>query len=123
MGTAQTASGPIEQGRSTQMEQAHPEQPHEDAETALIPSTEVLEAEPPAPLRGLVSSLPVEVSVAVPLRDFRLRNLLALAPGVLVESEWEHGDDLPLACGDVQLAWTEFEVIDMQLAVRLTRLA
>ena len=55
--------------------------------------------------------------------DFRVRNLLALAPGTVVESQWEHGDDVPLASGDVQLAWSEFEVVDTQLAVRLTRLA
>jgi hypothetical protein len=30
---------------------------------------------------------------------------------------------MPLAAGDVQLAWSEFEVVDTLLAVRLTRLA
>jgi hypothetical protein len=30
---------------------------------------------------------------------------------------------LPLAAGDVQLAWSEFEVLDTKLAVRVTRLA
>lgn len=75
------------------------------------------------PRDSAASALPVTVNVAIPLRGFRLRNLLALAPGVLLESEWEQGEDLPLACGDVQLAWTEFEVIDVQLAARLTRLA
>jgi hypothetical protein len=29
---------------------------------------------------------------------------------------------MPLAAGDVQLAWSEFEVINTQMAVRLTRL-
>jgi hypothetical protein len=29
---------------------------------------------------------------------------------------------MPLASGQVQLAWSEFEVIDSQLAVRVTRL-
>jgi hypothetical protein len=67
--------------------------------------------------------LPVELDVAVPLKDFRVKNLLALAPGVVVESQWGHAEDVPLASGDVQLAWTEFEVIETQLAVRLTRLA
>jgi flagellar motor switch/type III secretory pathway protein FliN len=67
--------------------------------------------------------LPVELDVAVPLRDFRVKNLLALAPGAVVESQWGHAEDVPLSSGDVQLAWTEFEVIETQLAVRLTRLA
>ena len=33
------------------------------------------------------------------------------------------GDDVPVAAGPVQLAWAEFEVMDSQLAVRVTRLA
>jgi len=70
-----------------------------------------------------VALLPVELDVAVPVRDFRVRNLLALEPGQLIESQWGHGEDVPLASADVQLAWTEFEVVETQLAVRITRLA
>jgi hypothetical protein len=51
-----------------------------------------------------------------------VRSLLALEPGHLIESQWGNGVDVPLASGNVQLAWSEFEVIDLQLAVRLTRL-
>jgi flagellar motor switch/type III secretory pathway protein FliN len=69
----------------------------------------------------LVLRLPVELDVAVPVREFRVRNLLALAPGELIESQWGNGIDLPLAAGDVQLAWTEFEVVETKLAVRITR--
>jgi hypothetical protein len=29
---------------------------------------------------------------------------------------------MPLAAGEVQLAWSEFEVVDAQIAVRVTRL-
>jgi flagellar motor switch/type III secretory pathway protein FliN len=70
-----------------------------------------------------VSLLPVELDVAVPVRGFRVRNLLALEPGQLIESQWGNGDDVPLTSGEVQLAWSEFEVIDTLLAVRITRLA
>ena len=70
-----------------------------------------------------VARLPVELDVSVPVRNFRVRNLLALEPSHLIESGWGHGEDVPLAAGDVQLAWSEFEVIDTQLAVRMTRLA
>ena len=59
----------------------------------------------------------------MPVRDFRVRNLLALEAGVIVASQWSHGDDLPLAAGDVQLAWTEFEVVVNTLAARITRIA
>jgi flagellar motor switch/type III secretory pathway protein FliN len=72
---------------------------------------------------GPVARLPVELDVAIPIRDFRVRNLLALKPGEVIESQWTGGEDLPLAAGDVQLAWSEFEVIDSELAVRITRLA
>jgi len=81
------------------------------------------EPEDPIPLSAPVSLLPVELDVAVPVREFRVRNLLALQPGQLIESQWGNGEDLPLASGDVQLAWSEFEVIEAQLAVRITRLA
>jgi flagellar motor switch/type III secretory pathway protein FliN len=92
------------------------------ASQALVPATPEHEETEPVALSGPVARLPVELDVAVPVRDFRVRNLLALAPGQVVASQWSNGDDLPLASGDVQLAWAEFEVIDTQLAVRVTRL-
>jgi flagellar motor switch/type III secretory pathway protein FliN len=67
--------------------------------------------------------LPVELQVMVPVREFRVRHLLAMAPGEVIETLWGHGEDLPLSSGDVQLAWSEFEVVDNRLAVRVTRLA
>jgi flagellar motor switch protein FliM len=93
------------------------------AEQALVPSPH-----PPAEgaaginLTAAVARLPVELDVAVPVREFRVRNLLALEPGQVIETEWAHGEDMPLASGEVQLAWSEFEVVDLQLAVRVTRL-
>jgi flagellar motor switch/type III secretory pathway protein FliN len=89
---------------------------------ALVPAPQAMEPEAVIPANGLALRLPVELEVAIPLRNFRVRNLLALASGVVVESQWMHGDDVPLGSGDVQLAWSEFEVLDTQLAVRLTRL-
>jgi flagellar motor switch protein FliN/FliY len=67
--------------------------------------------------------LPVGLAVSVPVREFRVRHLLAMAPGELIETQWGHEEDVPLSSGDVQLAWTEFEVVDTRLAVRVTRLA
>jgi len=66
--------------------------------------------------------LPVELDVSVAVREFRVRNLLALEPGQVIETQWSHGVDVPLSSGEVQLAWSEFEVVDSQLAVRITRL-
>jgi flagellar motor switch/type III secretory pathway protein FliN len=91
---------------------------------ALVPvSATDLPARDPAIFSAPIALLPVELDVTVPVREFRVRNLLALEPGQLIESQWGHGDDVPLAAGEVQLAWTEFEVIETQLAVRVTRLA
>jgi flagellar motor switch protein FliM len=81
--------------------------------------------EQPAPFiapNSPLSRLPVELDVAVPVRDFRVRHLLALEPGEVIETRWAHGEDMPLAAGLVQLAWSEFEVVDTHLAVRVTRL-
>ncbi len=76
------------------------------------------------PLFGpLVERLPVELDVAVPVREFRVRHLLALEPGAVIESQWSPGNDLPLAAGKVQVAWSEFEVLETRLAVRVTRQA
>ena len=90
---------------------------------ALVPAPQPLEPDAFNPSLKAAARLPVEVDVAIPLRDFRVSNLLALEPGTVVESQWVHGDDVPLGARDVQLAWSEFEVVDTRLAVRLTRLA
>jgi flagellar motor switch protein FliN/FliY len=96
-------------------------------ERGLVPAPAAngnLEADKNATAFGAqVGRLPVELDVSIPLRDFRVRDLLALEPGRLIESEWSNGVDLPIAAGAVQLAWSEFEVIETQLVVRLTRLA
>ncbi|HWE83500.1 MAG TPA: FliM/FliN family flagellar motor switch protein [Terracidiphilus sp.] len=92
--------------------------------TALVPvSMAVPPSLPEIPADSPVMRLKVELEVSVPVGNFRVRNLLALEPGVVVESRWNYSDDLPLAAGRVQLAWTEFEVVDTHLAARLTRLA
>ena len=95
----------------------------DEVDQALVPSPHELDAEEPSSIPLRVARLPVELDVSVPVRGFRVRNLLTLEPGSLIESDWSHGDDVPLAAGRVQLAWSEFEVIDTELAVRVTRLA
>jgi flagellar motor switch protein FliM len=92
------------------------------AEQALAVSPHPVEEEKGIALTGPVARLPVELDVAVPVREFRVRDLLALEAGQVIETEWGHGEDMPLASGEVQLAWSEFEVVDSQLAVRVTRM-
>jgi flagellar motor switch/type III secretory pathway protein FliN len=105
-----------------------PKQPDE-AEKAEIAAEQalVLSPRPPVEVAGMtltapLERLPVELDVAVKTAMFRVRNLLALEPGQVIETRWVNGRDMPLTAGDVQLAWSEFEVIDTQLAVRVTRL-
>jgi len=92
------------------------------AEQALVPSPHPISGEGEIPRNSAIARLPVELDVAVPVRQFRVHNLLALEPGDLIETQWAHGEDMPLSAGAVQLAWTEFEVIESELAVRVTRL-
>ena len=91
------------------------------AEKALVASPQLPEGAK-IKLTAPIARLPVELEVAVPVRDFRVRHLLVLEPGQVIETQWDHGADMPLASGNVQLAWSEFEVVDSQLAVRVTRL-
>ena len=101
-----------------------PGAPQTEPGQALVPSPRKAGEEESEPTYGpLVARLPVELDVAVPVREFRVRHLLALEPGTVIESRWNHGSDLPLAARDVTLAWTEFEVIETRLGVRVTRLA
>ena len=93
------------------------------AELALVPPAHGSEEGDLMLRSGPIARLPVELDVAIPVREFRVRNLLALEPGQLIETQWTQGTDMPLSAGDVQLAWSEFEVVDSQLAVRVTRLA
>jgi len=92
-------------------------------EQALVPRSPLAQEEERSAFRPEVLRLQVELDVSVPVRGFRVRNLLALAQEQLIESQWTSGSDLPLASGDVQLAWTEFEVVETKLAVRVTRVA
>jgi len=96
-----------------------------DVQDGEFRETQRAESGAPLGLR-LTSSLermPVTLSVSIPVRNFRVHNLLALVPGELIETQWVNGEDLPISSGDVQLAWSEFEVVDKRLAVRVTRLA
>jgi len=68
-----------------------------------------------------LASLPLQLDVSVPMPNFRVRDLLALDKGAVLASAWPHAEDVPVWCGGAQLVWTEFEVVDNVLAVRVTR--
>lgn len=69
-----------------------------------------------------VEWLPIQMDVALPVVRFCVRDLLALAAGQVIPTAWSSGEDLPLAIEDVQLAWVEMEVVDQEMAIRITRL-
>ncbi len=92
------------------------------AEAALV-AAPALHVHEPLKLSPAASRLPVELDVAVPVPAFRVRDLINLENGQIIATQWAHGEDMPLAAGEVQLAWSEFEVVDTQLAVRVTRIA
>ena len=71
----------------------------------------------------LLSRLPMRLTAGIPLARFRVRDLLALKQGQMIASAWTSTDDVPLRIGSVQLSWSEFEVVEQKMAVRLTRLA
>jgi len=72
---------------------------------------------------SLLSRLPMRLTATIPLPGFKVKDLLHLAPGSMVRSEWLSTDDVPLKIGAVQLSWSEFEVVEQRMAIRLTRLA
>ena len=71
----------------------------------------------------MISRMPVTLAAGIPLRRFKVRDLLALVSGQVVESAWPATEDVPLKVGEVQLSWSEFEVVEQRMALRLTRLA
>lgn len=69
-----------------------------------------------------LARIPVEIDVSIPIRNFRVRDLIAIGVGQAITTEWLEGEDMPLGARGAQLAWAELEVIERKLAVRITRL-
>ena len=70
-----------------------------------------------------IARMPVVLAARVPLTGFKVKDLLQLEAGQLIRSEWSTAEDIPVKIGRVQLAWSEFEVVEDSMAMRLTRLA
>lgn len=90
---------------------------------AVLPDSNAVPLPTALQLSPVIAQLAVELDVAIPVPEFRLRNLVNLETGQVVETRWLQDQDLPLAAGEVQLGWSQFDVTDNKLAVRLTRLA
>ena len=81
---------------------------------------ETIEEHPAWPL---LSRIPMRLTAGIPLPRFRVKDLVGLKPGQVLTSNWLCTDDVPLKIGSVQLSWSEFEVVEQRMAIRLTRLA
>ena len=70
-----------------------------------------------------VLGLPCELSVDLPLPRFRIAALLQLHAGSVINTGWHLGHDVPWRINGTLIGWSEFEVVNNRLAVRLTELA
>lgn len=67
--------------------------------------------------------LPMQLDVVIRVRSLRVADLLSLTRGSILETVHDHGQDIPVSCGGTLLVWGEFEMVEQNLAVRITRLA
>ncbi len=74
-------------------------------------------------IEARIADAPLLFEVRLPIRNLRVKDILAIEKGRIFETEWPGDEDIPGSCGGVQLVWTEFEVIERRLAVRVTRMA
>lgn len=70
----------------------------------------------------MLAQLRTSIRVGVSLRDFTVRDLLAMKEGQVFESVSSATEDVPVTIGEVQVGWSEFEVLEHTMALRLTRL-
>jgi len=86
---------------------------------AAAPKLEGVVSDPWARVEGLPCMLTVEISVP----DFKVIDLMQLTPGRIIATRWTVGLDVPLLINGELVAWSEFEIVGLRLAVRLTELA
>jgi flagellar motor switch protein FliN len=113
--TSSVAASATEQASSALLLQNDAHRESHDSKDPSAPSAKAFSEGSP------LAALPMQLNVTIPIPGFRVQHLLALEKGAVLQSRWHHADDVPVWCGGVQLVWTEFEVIDQKLAVRVTR--
>lgn len=67
--------------------------------------------------------LPCQLTVDLPLPNFKVADFLKLQAGSVVGTEWKVTRDVPLRVNGTLIGWGEFEGAGGRLAVRLTELA
>lgn len=71
------------------------------------------------PVMGLFCQLTVDL----PVLNFKVSDFLALRPGTVLATDWRLTSDIPLRINGSLIAWAEFEGGGSRLAVRLMELA
>jgi flagellar motor switch/type III secretory pathway protein FliN len=120
--TGMAASSPAQQ--TTSRATPGSAEPQRDPGTALVVREEGEEtAASDAGRDTRLDRLPMQVDAMVRVRSLRVADLLNLTRGSIVETVHDHGQDVPLSCAGTLLVWGEFESVEQNLAVRITRLA
>jgi flagellar motor switch/type III secretory pathway protein FliN len=70
----------------------------------------------------ILAKLRVTLRAVVAMNRFKVRDLLSLKEGQVFESVSPDSDDVSLLIGQMQVGWSEFEIMDQRMALRLTRL-
>lgn len=69
-----------------------------------------------------LSQIEMTMRAEVLLHRFRVSDLTGLAEGQVFETLTPGTEDVPIKVGNVELGWGEFEVVEQQIALRITRL-
>jgi flagellar motor switch/type III secretory pathway protein FliN len=72
---------------------------------------------------GPMLELPCDLTLDLPIPDFRVADLLRLQQGDLLDTKWAQSEDVPVRINDQLVAWAEFEAIDGTLGMRITEWA
>ncbi len=94
------------------------------ARTSPVPGPDASGAMPDGPNPAeVVPWLPCTVSLEIPLDGFTIGDLSNLANGSVVSTACPRNGDVPLYVNGQLVGWSELEVIDDRLAVRITEIA
>jgi len=90
---------------------------------AAQPKLEVPIADPLANQWVRVEPLPCLLTIEISVPGFTVADLVNLQRGRVIATRWTVGQDVPFRINGELIAWSEFEVVQNRLAVRLTELA
>jgi flagellar motor switch/type III secretory pathway protein FliN len=69
-----------------------------------------------------LSWLPCDITLDLPVARFRVRDLLQLRAGTVVETCYSRGAEIPLRANGQLIGWAEFEPVADHIGVRVTEL-